>query len=306
LVPKTESSLNSMMDVDSTLIGESSSSLLDGKEETTSTSSASTESTTMTMNTSHPFDDYIATMKPLQIGEMSLASSHVYARDQTVPPTSTILRLAQELSVLSTALPLSPSGSIFVRWDSERINLLRAMITGPADTPYEHGCFIFDIFVPPHYPNVPPQVTLLTTGNGTVRFNPNLYSSGRICVSLLGTWSGNESENWMPRKSTLLQVLMSIQSLVMCSEPYFNEPGYEARKDSPDAQERSRMLNERLIKETKRHAILHYLSYIPTTDFDHIARTHFSIMKPHLEPIDNNVFNWMKDIARTECPRFEV
>jgi ubiquitin-protein ligase len=46
-------------------------------------------------------------------------------------------------------------------------------------------------------------VTLATTGNGTVRFNPNLYANGKVCLSLLGTWKGNtESENWNPDVST--------------------------------------------------------------------------------------------------------
>lgn len=31
---------------------------------------------------------------------------------------------------------------------------------------------------------------LATTGGGKVRFNPNLYNNGKVCLSLLGTWSG--------------------------------------------------------------------------------------------------------------------
>ena len=49
----------------------------------------------------------------------------------------------------------------------------------------------------------PAQVQFLTTGGGTVRFNPNLYHCGKVCLSLLGTWSG---PSWQPGISTLLQV----------------------------------------------------------------------------------------------------
>jgi ubiquitin-protein ligase len=35
---------------------------------------------------------------------------------------------------------------------------------------------------------------------------------GKVCLSLLGTWSG---PGWDPKRSTLLQVLVSIQSLIM-------------------------------------------------------------------------------------------
>ena len=45
-----------------------------------------------------------------------------------------------------------------------------------------------------------------------MRFNPNLYNCGKVCLSLLGTWSG---PGWDPKTSTLLQVLISIQSLIM-------------------------------------------------------------------------------------------
>ncbi len=60
-----------------------------------------------------------------------------------------------------------------------------------------------------------------------MRFNPNLYSDGKVCLSLLGTWRGQSGENWDPKFSTLLQVLLSIQSIIMSDDVYFNEPGYE-------------------------------------------------------------------------------
>jgi baculoviral IAP repeat-containing protein 6 len=36
------------------------------------------------------------------------------------------------------------------------------------------------VFFPEAYPSVPPLVQLVTTGGGTVRFNPNLYSDGKV------------------------------------------------------------------------------------------------------------------------------
>lgn len=66
---------------------------------------------------------------------------------------------------------------------------------------------MFDIFFPDSYPNDPPHVLLRTTGGGTARFNPNLYDTGKVCLSLLGTWSGTHScEKWSASKSSLLQV----------------------------------------------------------------------------------------------------
>jgi hypothetical protein len=56
-------------------------------------------------------------------------------------------------------------------------------------------------------PHVVLQVLLRTTGNGTVRFNPNLYNCGKVCLSLLGTWSGGQGESWNPEVSSAFQVL---------------------------------------------------------------------------------------------------
>jgi ubiquitin-protein ligase len=97
------------------------------------------------------------------------------------------------------------------------------MVAGPEGTPYAGGLFEFDCFLPMDYPNKPPLMHLRTTGGGSVGFNPNLYSSGKVCLSLLGTWPGRPEEQWQPRKSTLLQVLVSIQSMILIETPYFNE-----------------------------------------------------------------------------------
>ena len=59
-------------------------------------------------------------------------------------------------------------------------NVLQVLITGPCDTPYANGCFEFDVYFPQDYPNSPPLINLETTGNHTVRFNPNLYNDGKV------------------------------------------------------------------------------------------------------------------------------
>ena len=66
-------------------------------------------------------------------------------------------------------LPVHASSSVFLLQDSARPDKMRAIITGPADTPYAGGCFLFDLFIPAEYPNVPPLVHFCTTGAGRVR-----------------------------------------------------------------------------------------------------------------------------------------
>ncbi len=158
-----------------------------------------------------------------------IAKHHYHANfvaNHKSPPAKTI-RLAQELADISHALPVEHTNAIYVRCDKERVDFMQALIMGSNGTPYGHGAYLFDIYFDDTYPNNPPKVNLTTTGNGQIRFNPNLYSCGKVCLSLLGTWRGSAMENWDAKVSTLLQVLVSIQSIIMSEEVYFNEPGFE-------------------------------------------------------------------------------
>ena len=136
--------------------------------------------------------------------------------------THCLRRLLQEIASLEEDLPQNPA--IWLRFDEETPQFLRALLTAPTQTPYSLGLFCFDIFVPDAYPLVPPKMQLLTTGRGTVRFSPNLYADGKVCLSLLNTWNG---PRWNPNHSTLLQCLVSLQGLILGVEhPYYLEPGH--------------------------------------------------------------------------------
>jgi len=140
---------------------------------------------------------------------------------------------------------------------------MKALITGPEGTPYSNGCFEFDFFFPGDYPRSPPLVSLLTTGNQTVRFNPNLYANGRVCLSLLNTWDGRPEEKWNEQTSSLLQVLVSIQSLVLVQEPYFNEPGYESLRGTASGNAASAEYDANVREGTVRWAMLEVLQRPP-------------------------------------------
>ena len=88
---------------------------------------------------------------------------------------------------------------------------------------------------------MPPDVFFWSFGE---RVNPNLYENGKVCLSLLGTWSGKSEETWSAATSNLLQVLISIQGLVLVKEPYFNEPGYEAERGTARGEASSRQYDE--------------------------------------------------------------
>ncbi|KAF7639067.1 UBIQUITIN_CONJUGAT_2 domain-containing protein [Meloidogyne graminicola] len=201
-------------------------------------------------------------------------------------------RLAQEIVSLSSSLPLSMNSSVFVRTSEERLDAMKVLITGPADTPYANGCFEFDVFFPPDYPNVPMQMNLETTGNRTVRFNPNLYDDGKVCLSILNTWRGRPEERWNADTSSLLQVLVSIQSLILVNEPYFNEPGYERWRNSPAGQQASREYDANIMQMCVRWAMVEQLRNPPKA-FADIVRLHFWMKR---DIICNQVEAWIEEI----------
>jgi len=150
-----------------------------------------------------------------------------------------------------------PPPGMFVVPDREDMTKVHAMIIGPFDTPYEGGFFHFLLRCPPNYPINPPRVKLLTTGDNTVRFNPNFYRNGKVCLSILGTWSG---PSWSPALS-LSSLLISIQSM-MTDKPYHNEPGFETERCGGEV----RRYNLIIQHETLRVAVLGNLSrWAPAT-----------------------------------------
>ncbi|XP_066309383.1 putative ubiquitin-conjugating enzyme E2 38 isoform X3 [Miscanthus floridulus] len=153
------------------------------------------------------------------------------------PSKAWVKRIQHDWKVLEKDLP----EIIYVRVYEDRMDLLRAVIVGPAGTPYHDGLFFFDVYFPSRYPSKPP---LVNYRSGGLRLNPNLYECGKVCLSLLNTWSGTGCEMWNPSNSTMLQVLVSIQALVLNSKPYFNEPGYAMHANTSQGEKQSMAYNE--------------------------------------------------------------
>ena len=101
------------------------------------------------------------------------------------------------------------SNGIFCKFSETDMTHVRAMIIGPSDTPYENGFYFFDLRFPDNYPWSPPKVKFITQ-DSNIRFNPNLYVDGKVCLSILGTWNGPEWSSCL----TLNSILLSIQTLL--------------------------------------------------------------------------------------------
>ncbi|KAF8240745.1 hypothetical protein L208DRAFT_1383663 [Tricholoma matsutake] len=199
------------------------------------------------------------------------------------------LHLIKELAVMATSLP----PGVWVRIDEVRNDAIKILIAGPEGTPYAGGLFEFDCFMPMEYPHTPPLMHLRTTGGGTVRFNPNLYNSGKVCLSLLGTWAGRPEEQWSSSRSTLLQVLVSIQSMIFIDAPYYNEPGYgKANVKAPE----SIAYNKEISMNTVRWAVVDWLNDAHRDSiWSDVITSHFRIRK---EKIREKIVEWAANDSR--------
>ncbi|CAM9916737.1 unnamed protein product [Ectocarpus sp. 6 AP-2014] len=229
---------------------------------------------------------YRGTMAPLQYVEVEDLVGFCFKAESSKTANrgnpQRVKRLGQEHADLSQSLPLSLSSSVFVRTHEDQMDWMQVMISGPDDTPYSGGLFAFDIFFPHNYPQTPPKVKLMTTGGGTHRFNPNLYADGKVCLSLLGTWDGDRGESWNAQTSTLLQVLVSIQSLIFVPQPFFNEPGYERQLGTELGKTQSWDYNAKQREGTLKLAMLQMLQ-MPRAGFESVVRGHFYLRRKYLE-----------------------
>jgi ubiquitin-protein ligase len=230
-----------------------------------------------------------------EVDDADLLLIHAFAKEASGLSSSLparTRRLIKDITCLKTSLP----EGIYVRHGSSRLDIMKILITGPQDTPYANGLFEFDLFCSGDYPKSPPKMLFRTTGKGCVRFNPNLYNNGKVCLSLLGTWPG---PGWND-KSTLLQVLVSIQAFIFVPEPLCNEPDMESWYGKRVSKTYSRLFYPLTIK----HAMLEWLDDSPAPEAQSIAKPglwqevvalHFDTFK---SAITVNVSLWLEDICR--------
>ncbi|KAL8734382.1 MAG: hypothetical protein Q9166_001580 [cf. Caloplaca sp. 2 TL-2023] len=150
--------------------------------------------------------------------------------------------VSREHKILRTSLP---EGVYARTWESS-LELLRVLIVGPSGTPYALAPFLFDIHLHSRFPFEAPKAFFHSWTNGVGRINPNLYEDGKVCLSLLGTWHGDEDdEEWVTGKSTILQIIVSLLGLVLVKEPFYNEAGFEALQGTAQSKPTSAVYSEK-------------------------------------------------------------
>jgi len=122
----------------------------------------------------------------------SVPPDHAFFDTPVAQPSKTFMtRLNKEYRVLGSSLPgmnivaqtwtgFSPSiDSILVRAFEDRSDLLRCLIIGPSNTPYEDAPFVIDWRLEGTFPHSPPIAYFLSWTNGNGRVNPYVYDTPR-------------------------------------------------------------------------------------------------------------------------------
>ena len=117
--------------------------------------------------------------------------------------------------------PLTEHGIYYVH-DEQNILCGYACILGPKDSLYENGAYLFRLDFPKDYPYRPPKLTY-RTNDGTTRFHPNFYRNGKVCLSILNTWKGEQWTSCQTIKSILLILVLLFHNKPLTCEPGLKE-----------------------------------------------------------------------------------
>ena len=136
----------------------------------------------------------------------------------------TVKRLISDIRDLRKS-PLDDEG-VYYKHDESNMLLGYAYICGPKDSMYFGGNYFYKFEFPYDFPHRPPKVTFINS-NGRTRFHPNMYKSGKMCLSILNTWRGDQWTGCQSIRSILLTILS-----ILDDKPILHEPGFtEKHKD---------------------------------------------------------------------------
>jgi ubiquitin-protein ligase len=115
--------------------------------------------------------------------------------------------------------PLDDDG-IYYKHDEANILEGYAYISGPSESQYVGGNYFFKLTFPSDYPHQPPKVEFMTN-DGITRFHPNMYRNGKMCLSVLNTWRGDQWTGCQSIRTILLTIIS-----IMDKFPLLHEPGF--------------------------------------------------------------------------------
>ena len=210
-----------------------------------------------------------------------------------------IERLAKDVKyIIKNPLELE-NNNIYYKHDEDNILKGYALIIGNKNTPYQYGNYLFEFNYPDNYPFSPPIVKFLSN-DGSMRFNPNLYINGKVCLSVLNTWHGEGWTSCMTISSVLL-----ILSTILNNYPLENEPGIDKTNNYNNIINYNSLVKYKNIE----FSILKQIEYIIDNNniillkFKQIILDNFN---KNIENIQNIIENDFNNISYIEIPIYQL
>ena len=137
-------------------------------------------------------------------------------------PKETISRLLKDIKDMVSS-SLEEEYGIYYKHSETNILKAYVLIVGPEDSLYFGGYYFFRIDFPITYPFEPPLFTFIVSDSNT-RFHPNFHKSGKVCLSMLNTWRGEQWTSCLTLKSVLITIVS-----ILDNKPMLHEPGVTSK-----------------------------------------------------------------------------
>lgn len=136
-------------------------------------------------------------------------------------------RIIKDLAILEKNKDDLQSRGIYFRPNEDNFYELDVLIVpreksdGELKSPYSYGFFMFHFTMSTDYPMLPPDIQFYPM-QSKYRLHPNYYENGKVCLSVINTWGGND---WSP--ATSLHALINILEERFSEDAILFEPSME-------------------------------------------------------------------------------
>ena len=182
--------------------------------------------------------------------------------------------------------PLAEHG-IYYAHDEQNMLKGYAVVFGPDDSIYRYGAYCFEFKFPTNYPFSPPKLTYMTN-DGVTRFHPNLYRNGKVCISILNTWKGEQWTSCQTIKSVLLMLVTLFHN-----KPLLNEPGIKESHHAFNPYNKMityKNLDIAILKTLKKNKEDRLLTHMGQ------CKVFYPIFEKHIKKNKDDILKYIKDL----------
>ena len=195
---------------------------------------------------------------------------------------TSVKRMMKDIQIIEQ----SELQGVYFKVSDENMFEIHLMIVGPNDTPYQNGLYFFTLnFDKEKHPFVPPKAKFYQGLQG-IRFHPNFYSNGKVCLSLLNTWQGP--------KWSACQTLLSISSVILSlfdDNPLAHVPGFDDPMHYKSQQEYKQIISYMNIRNIIE--VMYCMDNTDNTDDKNIFGLFEKEIKDHVDKNRENIEDFL-------------